>query len=455
MCTLNVKEKKCLYKPRNLVIRKVDDFFLVLNPDVPNIMVVDNVGKKFFELCDGQLQADEIAEKLTQLESGVSKEELFDFISAMVKSRFLSWKPPPKLRKVRYSLYVLRDLYLHMTRACNLRCRHCYIEAGSPLESELTTEELLKLVEDFAQLGGERLLITGGEPLLRRESLYEIFRKARELDIKHIFMETNGTLISNRDIDAFKRYNVEIGVSLDGAAKETNDYIRGEGCYEKTTNAIKGLVHAGIKTKLGVTLMKPNIKEAEKIVLLAKDLGVSAISIKALIEMGRALGNKDLLLSPREVYSTILMMWRKARELGIATEFEDQLRSLEGLSRKDACGAGRGLLSISSDGYVYPCNMFLGIHKFNAGNIREHSLKDIWRNSKVLKTLRRISVLDIEGCRDCEMKFICEVCLASVYREHGNFGKKPRDCLFQKRILWILVEDLARKMWSENIISPT
>lgn len=448
-------ERKCLYKPDSLVICKVDDFFLVLNPDLPNVLVVDNVGKKFFELCDGQHSVNDIVEKIIKLEKGTTKEELFDFISAMVKAGFLSWKPPSPPKRIRYSFDKLGELYLHITRACNLRCKHCYIEAGSPLEKELNTKELLRLINDFAQLGGERLIITGGEPLLRRETLYEVFKKAKDVGISKVFLETNGTLVSGKDIDTFKKYDVEVGVSLDGASKEINDYIRGAGCYEKAVRAIKKLVNAGVKTRIGVTLMKPNIKESEEIVSLAKNLGITAISIKTLIEMGRAEDNRDLLLSFAEAYKAILTMWKKARELGVMTEFEYQLRTLEELSRKDACGAGRGLLSVSPDGYVYPCNMFLGIQEFNAGSIRKHGLKHIWRNSKALKILRRVNVLDIEGCKDCEMKFICGVCLATIYREHGAFNKRPRHCSFQKRFLWILLSDLARKMWDESTVSST
>jgi hypothetical protein len=98
MCELVSKRRKnilqsILYKPKNLVIRKVDDFFLVLNPDLPNIMVVDDVGKKLFELCDGQLKTNEVVEKIVKLEK-VSREELFGFISSMVNANFLFLKPP-------------------------------------------------------------------------------------------------------------------------------------------------------------------------------------------------------------------------------------------------------------------------------------------------------------------------------------------------------------------------
>jgi radical SAM protein with 4Fe4S-binding SPASM domain len=240
---------------------------------------------------------------------------------------------------------------------------------------------------------------------LRRETLYEVLKKAKEFGIEKVFVETNGTLISDEDLNLFKKYGIDISVSLDGAVKETNDYIRGKGSYEKTINAIKKLTNSGVQTRIGMTLMKPNIKEVDKIVYLAKDLGVNSISFNLIFDVGRTKIHKNLLLNFEEAHLAVLAAWRKAKELGIETNFEGQFKILEELEKRDACNAGKEILSVSSDGNVYPCNMFLGIGQFNAGNLRERRLENIWRKSAALKKLRHVSVLEIEGCKDCEMKF--------------------------------------------------
>jgi len=433
-----------------LVLRKVDDFFLALNPDLPNIMVMDDIGKRFFELCEGNIQAEDIVKEiLKERRREVSRKELSTFISSMIDAKFLSLKPPLPPKKIYRRPEKLGQLYFHVTRACNLRCKHCYVEASNPLENELATAEALRIIEDFAQLGGKQLVITGGEPFMRREMLLETFKRAREAEIEKIFVETNGTLISDKDVDIFKKYSIEVGVSLDGAIQETNDYVRGAGSFKKSINTIKKLVRAGVTAKIGMTLMKPNMKEGEKMVYLAKDLDVKSISFNVVSEIGRVKTNKNLSLNLEEMYSSLFAAWRKAREVGIESEFENQFKSLEKLTRKDMCGAGTELLTVSSNGDVYPCNMFIEIQEFRAGNVREQRLEDIWKNSEALKRFRRLSVLDIEGCKDCEIKFICGVCPASIYREHKAFAKESRFCPLYRKIWWMLIEELAKKMWNQ------
>jgi radical SAM protein with 4Fe4S-binding SPASM domain len=451
MCALSEHERKnSLYKPKNLVVRKVDNFYMALNPDLPNIMVMDDIGKRFFELCDGNLTLDDIVEKILKEKTGsVSKEELFAFVSSMLSANFLFWAEPLPPQKTVQSTQNLLQLYLHITKACNLTCKHCYVEAGSPLKEELSITETLKIIDEFVHLGGEKLIITGGEPFLRKKKLYEIFKKTKQEGIKHIFVETNGTLLSNKDVDVCSKYDVEVAVSLDGAFRETNDFIRGNGNYKKSVSTIKKLANAGVKVRIGMTLMRPNHKEAEKMVILAKDLGVNSISFNVIRPFGRAETHKELLLSIEEMYSSIMTTWKKAKELKVKTSLEDQFESFEKLTRRDLCGAGITTLLVSSNGDVYPCNMFLEFQEFNAGNIRKQPLEDIWKNSEVLKVLRHLSVLDIKGCNVCELKFICGVCPAEIYKNHRNFKRKPELCQLYKELTWNLVKELGRKMWAE------
>ena len=65
----------------------------------------------------------------------------------------------------------------NLTRACNLRCPHCYMEGGTKAENELSTVECLSLIDELKDLGTEMLILTGGEPLLRKD-IFEIARYA-------------------------------------------------------------------------------------------------------------------------------------------------------------------------------------------------------------------------------------------------------------------------------------
>lgn len=444
------QRKTILHKPDSLVIRNHEDFYLALNPDLPNIMVMDNIGKKFFELCDGKHSQETIITKiLNEHEGEASRDELQAFAMSMRSAGFLFLQPPEPPRRIERDLDKLRKLYFHITNACNLRCRHCYIEASKPSVNELTTSEAIKMTCDFARLGAEQLIITGGEPFLRRQTLLEVCRKANEAGIR-ILIETNGTLISDDDVTMCKKYDVELGVSLDGSTRETNDYVRGAGNYDKTIEGIERLVDADVKVRIGMTLMKPNVKEAESIVSLARNLRVPAVSVSFVREMGRAKTDKSLLLDLGEMYTAILNMWRKAEEAGISTQLQDQFKSFEKLARTDMCGAGTETLLVSPTGDIYPCNMFLEFDEFKAGNLRRQSLEDIWKSSEALKVFRHLSVLDVEGCNHCCLKFICGFCPAESYRDHRSFNKKSSLCPLYEKICWMLIDQYAEKMWREQ-----
>nr|NIV11863.1 radical SAM protein [Fodinibius sp.] len=57
----------------------------------------------------------------------------------------------------------------NLTKMCNLKCPHCYMEAGKRAESELTLDECLSLIDEMKSLGTEMIILTGGEPLLRKD----------------------------------------------------------------------------------------------------------------------------------------------------------------------------------------------------------------------------------------------------------------------------------------------
>ena len=196
----------------------------------------------------------------------------------------------------------LAVLVYHLTQECNLRCKHCYFYSGTPLKDELSDEEFLDITRMLANLGTQSLNISGGEPLLRRNLLFQIIKEAKKQRVERVRISTNGILLSKEDGEFFKEYDVEVGVSLDGAKAETNDYIRGKGSFDNAINAIMILTETGVHTTIGMTLMGSNLKEAEKMVHLAKELGVLGIDFNQVRIKGRAEKYADTLdVSPKDV----------------------------------------------------------------------------------------------------------------------------------------------------------
>ena len=102
------------------------------------------------------------------------------------------------------------------TRQCNLRCIHCYANAGNQrFPGEMDTMAGKTFIRDLADFGVPVILFSGGEPLLR-EDLFELASLASEQGIR-IALSTNGTLISKTVAKKVSRVGfAEVGISVDG-----------------------------------------------------------------------------------------------------------------------------------------------------------------------------------------------------------------------------------------------
>ncbi|MCK5698916.1 MAG: radical SAM protein [Candidatus Aenigmarchaeota archaeon] len=126
---------------------------------------------------------------------------------------------------------------VEVTRKCNLRCKSCLYACNDALENELTTTEIMGLIDEFARMNFEWLKLTGGEALLRKD-VFQIIDYAKDKGLK-VRLNSNCELIDRR---VARKLNVDlVQVSVDGL-EETNDWLRGEGTFKRTIDAIGFLV---------------------------------------------------------------------------------------------------------------------------------------------------------------------------------------------------------------------
>jgi len=438
-----------LYSAKNLIFKKLNDFYLVFNPDAPNLVVVDEIGKAILESCKNGYYKNQLKDYICKKFS-CDVESFDEFIQSLMDSGFIGKGKPP-IFKLTKRAPTLKSMVLHLTQECNLRCKHCFFSSGLPYEDELSEKDISSIMKEFSLLGGESLIITGGEPFIKRSLLFELIKKARLQGVKHISISTNGTLLTEEDAAFLREHRVEVGISLDGFNMETNDFIRGQGTYEKAIKAIKLLTGAGVHTTIGVTLMKPNINAAENFIKLAKSLGVPSVSFTLLRIKGRAKANENMLkASPEEKVTALKKIWKASRDLKVKTTVEQMWGALTELTPKNLCSAGRFSVCVAPNGDVYPCDAIME-EPFKAGNLRKQNLREIWEHSEVFKLFRSLSVNDIEGCCECELKYVCGGgCLADNYSINGVLNKSLHDnCRVLKEIYWFMLSELAKDMWKE------
>jgi MoaA/NifB/PqqE/SkfB family radical SAM enzyme len=269
---------------------------------------------------------------------------------------------------------------LYLTQRCNLRCVYC----SSPLRRtpELPTADWIRILDELGAAGCRRITILGGEPLLRAD-LAEITAHARSLGLG-IVLTSNGLLVPRR-IDALRGIDTLV-LSLD-APGPANDAVRGDGVFAAVEAAIGAARGIGLPVKLNAVMSAVTAPHLDELLAFcerhdlhltvniarsgAPDLWNDAASVKdddeaigqlclRLAELAR--DNPRLLFSPRTYrYAAIWSDFSRDR-LEDSDLADDDPRRTEG----PRCQAGRGYLSIDSDGAVYPCPLTFG--RITGGN---------------------------------------------------------------------------------------
>jgi radical SAM protein with 4Fe4S-binding SPASM domain len=185
----------------------------------------------------------------------------------------------------------LRYLELQITDKCNLRCKHCYV--GKPKNHELSIDNIKSLLEEFQDMQGLRILITGGEPIMHSD-----FMKLNKILPQFRFRKilfTNGLLL-NRDV--LKELNVhEIQISVDGMQKG-HEAIRGKGTFKKVISKVEEAMLVGFDVSISTMIHKENLDEFDEMERLFKSMGIKDWTVDVPSIVGNLQQNKDLSVSP-------------------------------------------------------------------------------------------------------------------------------------------------------------
>lgn len=339
----------------------------------------------------------------------------------------------------------------NFTQACNLRCKHCYQNAQTPLPDELTLEEQLDIVDQMAYHDVAMLAFSGGEPLMAK-NFWPVAKHAAKYGI-HIIVATNGTLITPEVARKMVGHGVKyVEISLDSVHSEKHNAFRGANAWERTVAGIKNAV-AQEELRVGVapTITRMNYDELEDIIQFCKDLGVNALNVFNFIPTGRAKGITDLDLTPEMREEMLRVLWREMAlgELSIMSTTPQLGRTCVTLSVGEGpiatghagsgngekarvlakyiggCGAGRCYTAIQPNGLVTPC-VFMPIV---IGDLRREKFIDIWCRSEVCWLLR-----DRENrsghCQVCDYKYYCGGCRARSYGYFSDFTAPDPGCIY-------------------------
>jgi len=276
----------------------------------------------------------------------------------------------------------LQNVFLHVTKACNLRCAYCYFSASQPLPDEMTTEEFARLWPEMVALRPQKVVFTGGEPLLRADIL-ELLGGLRAADPEHHVLRclnANGHLVTPDLARALVGLADEVRVSLDALPKR-NNALRGEGNFDAAMRALECYYAVGFEPKVLVTVTATSLPDLEELLCLLIERKLTRINLNGFRPIGRGAGHGEWRARPEEIREAVRRAWERCYPDRPAPPGPPP-------EAQSHCGAG-SFLNIMPNGDVFPCHV-LTQPEFRCGNVREESLLEICSRSGLLGQLQAL-----------------------------------------------------------------
>ena len=331
---------------------------------------------------------------------------------------------------------------LNLTRRCNLKCAHCYLDAGT-LErgdaDELATSEVYALLDEIVALSEETMVVlTGGEPLLRPD-IMEIAAHASGLGLM-VVMGTNGVLLTDKRVAALRQAGVSaVGISVDSLDAGHHDGFRGApGSWAKTISGIDACRRAGLMFQVHFSVTDDNAHELESMIEFCRSSGAAVLNVFFLVCTGRGETYTNISLETYEnVLRRVAQAARDEKQLLVrarcaphfkrmALEMDPPLPvTLIHGYEAGGCIAGTRYCRVTPTGGITACPYI----EDSVGSVRDTPFAEIWRDAPMFNALRAPK---LEGrCGTCEYSKLCGGCRARPFAKTGDLMGEDFLCGYQ------------------------
>lgn len=335
-------------------------------------------------------------------------------------------------------------LIYELTRACELACDHCRAEATPARHpDELTADEAKTLLADAREFGNNQLVVLSGGDPLKREDVVELVEYGTDLGHRMTMTPSGTSSLTRERIEALADAGLgRMAVSLDGATAASHDAFRGEsGSFEETVVAAEYAMEAGLPLQVNTTVCAATVDELPAIRDRVEELGAVFWSVFFLVPIGRGATLDPI--SPERADEVMAWLHDVGKEapFGVKTTEAPQYRRValqrtreEGspsadrdspVRRRAGIVAGDGFAFVSHVGDVYPS----GFLPESAGNVRDQSVVDVYRNAELFERLRDRD--ELKGkCGACPYRNVCGGSRSRAYATTGDPFESDPLCPF-------------------------
>ncbi|MFC1755274.1 radical SAM/SPASM domain-containing protein [Thermoproteota archaeon] len=307
------------------------------------------------------------------------------------------------------------------TKACNLRCKHCYNDSGGKRgKDELTLEEAIEVVDKLKDLGVKTINYGTGESGLVRD-FWKLVEYANSRDIVQGFT-TGGWSVNEQSIDKVKKYLNDVDVSIDYAnEKEHNEFRGSDKAWSQAINALDLLKENDVEFGIVACITAKNCHQEnlDGLLELSKKYDCD-LRVNWFRPTGRGKSASDLKLSVEQVNETFIYLL----ENSVATAIPDPyFAALLGINKREGCPCGKDSFRVTPNGSVVPCVYFT--KEMTAPNVLENDFENILTS----EPFEAINNRGLDFCSDCEhMKNCRGGCASRAYLESGSMDEPDAFC---------------------------
>jgi len=289
----------------------------------------------------------------------------------------------------------------NLIRRCNLNCLHCYsLSTDTDFPGELNQAEVFSTMDDLKGFHVPVLILSGGEPLLRRD-IFDISSHAKKMGF-YVGLSTNGTMITKDNISDIAGVGYDyVGISLDGIGETHDKFRRRQGAFEASMEGIRLCREAGIKIGIRFTMTKDNAEDLPKLLDLMERERIDKFYLSHLNYAGRGNKNRDsdaYFETTRKAMDLLFETCLDHLERGLETEFVTGNNDADGvyllqwaarrfpgiephlrakLAQWGGNSSGVNVANIDNLGNVHP-DTFWWDHTL--GNVKERPFSQIWQD---------------------------------------------------------------------------